>query len=89
MSSYKYASVVQLDEDDPRNDLKAGDVLLVEGKNEDGYTYTVRDPTAGDFVDIDCRVVGRLEADYRMSKQEIRAWAADQDRAVELAKEAA
>lgn len=89
MSSYKYASVVQLAEDDPANDhLEEGGIRLVAGKHEDGYSYTVRDHDAGDFVDVECRVLGVLEADYRMNKSEIVSWAADQDEAVQYAQEA-
>lgn len=83
MTGYKYASVVRLAMDDPRNDdLNEGDVIIVAGKHDD-YEYMV----FGDeeFVDVECEVLGVLGADYRMSKSEIKSWAADQDQAAEIA----
>lgn len=88
MSSYKYASVVQLVEDDPANPASKGDIRLVAGKHEETYSYSVLDRDAGDFVDVECRVLGVLEADYRMNKSEIVSWAADQDEAVQYVQEA-
>lgn len=90
MSSYKYASVVQLTEDDPaeKSTLEEGDIRLVAGKHEESYSYSVLAEASKDFVDVGCRVLGVLEADYRMSKSEIVSWAADQDEAVQYAQEA-
>ena len=88
MKTYKYAAVIQLTESDPVNSLEEGDIFLVAGKHEDGHSYTVLDEEAGDIVDIECEVIKRLEADYRMPKEEIVSWAAEQERAREAAAEA-
>lgn len=89
MSSYKYASVVQLVEDDPANSATVGDIRLIAGQHEDTYSYTVHDDEKHDFVDVECEVIHVLEAPERMNKKEITQWAANQDEAVEAAQEAA
>lgn len=89
MTSYKYASVTRLTMDDPCNEhLEEGTVLLTAGKHEETYTYAVLDEDKEGFTDVECEVLGVLEADQRMNKDEIETWAADQDRALELAREA-
>lgn len=76
--NYLYASVVRLTMDDPRNDsLEEGDVMIVSGKHEDGYSYTVVDEEKRGFTDVECEVLRTVESPYRMGKQEIRSWAAE------------
>lgn len=89
MSNYRYAAVVQLTMDDPVNeDRNEGDVMLVAGKNADGYSYTVIDEDTEGFVDVECEVLGTIEAPERMTENGIRAWAANQPEARELAEAA-
>lgn len=85
---FKHASVVQLTEPDPRNGHSEGQVQIVAGKHGNVYEYSVVDEENGDFRDIKCEVLTVLEAPYRMPKDEITSWAADQERAVEAAQEA-
>lgn len=89
LTSYKYASVVRLTMDDPRNDhMKEGSVILVAGRHEEEYSYTVLDDEKEGFTDVECESLGVLEADYRMNQDEITTWGADQDEARELAEAA-
>lgn len=79
MASYKYACVVRLTMDDPRNDnLEEGDVLIAAGKCEDGVSHTVLDPEKKGFTEVECEVIETFEADQVMSKSDITDWGATQ-----------
>jgi hypothetical protein len=79
MASYKYASVVRLTMDDPRNDnLEEGDVLMTAGKCEDGVSHTVLNPETKGFTEVECEVIETFEADQVMSKSDIMDWGATQ-----------
>jgi len=82
---YKYACLVQLEQDDPANNMDKGDLQLVAGKNEGGYSYTVMDHDCGDFVDIECSVVNREQAPERMGESEIIEWASNQEQMLSAA----
>ena len=87
--SYRYASVVRLLEYDPRNDVDPGQIYIVEGKNEDGYSRTVMDDDIEGFRDLRFEVLGRIgPTDYPMSKDEVTSWAAKQDEALDIVDDA-
>jgi len=82
--SYRYATVVQLTMDDPRNGHEEGDILLVAGNHPESYSYTVYGEN--DFVDVECdslQVVGPSPS--HMNKAEVQAWASGQPKAKEAA----
>lgn len=85
MASYRYASVVRLTMDDPRNDnLSEGDVLIAAGKCEDGVSHTVLNPEEKGFTDVECEVLETFEADRVMSEGDITDWGAEQARKAEV-----
>lgn len=89
MSSYKYATVVQLTEDDPANkELVEGEIIIAAGKHDEDYHYTVLDEENEGFADVNCKPLGVIKAPERMGENDIVSWAADQDEAVILAREA-
>jgi len=79
MASYKYASVVRLTMDDPRNEnLEEGDVLMAAGQCDDEVSHTVLNPDTKGFTEIECEVIETFEADQVMSKSDIMDWGATQ-----------
>lgn len=75
--TYQIASIVELTEDDPTNDkYEQGDVLIRAGnKSTDGVSHTVYNEDVGDFVDVECKVLGLLRADTEMTSRDLRRWA--------------
>ena len=74
---YRWASIIRLTMDDPVNEkLDEGTEMTVSGRCEDGVSHTVFDRETGDFIDIQCEVVKRYQADSWMSKTDIQTWAA-------------
>lgn len=73
---YEYVSICQLTMPDPRDDvdLTAGDIVLQAGpRAEHGNAYSVY--MDGDFVDIECDVLGILRPARPMTDENILNWA--------------
>jgi hypothetical protein len=76
--NYRYAATVKQTMDDPVNDVEAGTITIVAGRCDDGVIRTVLDDETKDFLDIKGEVIERFHADTRMSKRDIKSWAATQ-----------
>jgi len=74
--NYRYACTVKQEMYDPANDIEAGRIEIIAGKCEDGVMRTVVDEENEDFLDITGEVIERFHADTRMSKRDIKSWAA-------------
>lgn len=87
---YRYATVVRTVEDDPRNDIPAGQVRLIAGRHEDGWSYTILDEEREGFREVQCETLGVVcPCPIPKGKQGIVAWAAETDAATGIAEGAA
>lgn len=74
--SYQYATILEVQNDDPRNDTSEGDIFIEAGKLEDGDSYTV----LGDdeIVTVEMEAVEIYELPERMSEREAQEFARDE-----------
>jgi len=74
--SYRYGTVLEVQNDDPRNGLKAGSIVLEAGKLEDGGSYTVL--TDDGPVTVEMETVEIYENNTPMGEREAKKFARDQ-----------
>ena len=82
--NYRHAATVKQTMDDPVNDVEAGTITIVAGRCDDGVIRTVIDDETEGFLDIEGDVIERFHADARMSKRDIKSWAAEKANASEV-----
>jgi len=75
MSTYKYGTILRVQNDDPRNSLKEGDIIIEAGKLEDGDSYTA---LADDGpVTVEMETVAVYESETKMGEDEAKEFARD------------
>jgi hypothetical protein len=74
--SYRYGTILEVQNDDPVNDLEAGDIIIEAGKLDDGDSYTVLSDDG--HVQVEMETVEVYDAECKMSEREVTEFARDQ-----------
>lgn len=74
MTQYKYVTVMENQQPDPRNGFESGEQFLEAGKRENPDYYEVLDVEGGGFKRIEQEPVHVFEAPHRMTEEEIMQW---------------
>lgn len=73
--SYRYGTILRVTNDDPRNDLEEGDIIIEAGKLEDGDSYTVLSDAGP--VEVVMETVEVYKSDQPMAEREAMEFARD------------
>jgi translation initiation factor IF-2 len=76
MTRYRYGTILEVQNDDSRNGIDEGDILIEAGKLDDGDSYTVL--TDDGPVTVEMETVAVYQSDTVMGEREAKEFARDQ-----------
>ena len=76
MTRYRYGTILEVQNDDSRNGIDEGDILIEAGKLDDGHSYTVL--TDDGPVTVEMETVAIYKSDTKMGEREAKEFARDQ-----------
>lgn len=73
MSTYRYGTILRVQNDDPHNSLEEGDIVIEAGKLEDGDSYAVLAEDGPAKVEME--TVAVYESESKMGEREAKEFA--------------